>query len=112
MKLTPRRLRGAASFIFGRVAVRRRLNPAPVDPEPPPPALDELTINQQEFPFPRWALEGAAARRWVLENASRGSVGAEVGVFRGHFSEVILSTLSPKKFYMIDPWTKIGEFFP
>lgn len=75
-------------------------------------AADELADNHARFPFPRWALEGTAARRWILAGIPRGGVGAEIGVFRGHFSAVILETLAPRKFYMVDPWTTLGEFFP
>jgi hypothetical protein len=72
----------------------------------------ELAENQAKFPFPRWSLAGTSPRQWILAGIPGGGVGAEVGVFRGHFSEVILSTLTPRKFFMIDPWTKLGEFFP
>lgn len=92
------------------IALRRKVEEPPVIVELP--STDELSNNQGQFPFPQWAIEGTVARRWILDNASLGGVGAEIGVFRGHFSEVILSTLSPRKFYMVDPWTKVGEFFP
>jgi hypothetical protein len=72
----------------------------------------ELAQNQLKFPFPRWSLAGTSSRQWILAGIPGGGVGAEVGVFRGHFSEVILRTLTPRKFFMIDPWTKLGEFFP
>ena len=32
------------------------------------------------------------------------SKGAELGVFRGVFSEFILKTVEPKLFYMVDGW--------
>src|SRR5580693_6734273 len=73
---------------------------------------DELAANQAKYPFPKWSLAGTTARRWILSGIPAGGVGAEIGVFRGHFSEVILQTLRPRKFYMVDPWTKLGEFFP
>ncbi len=73
---------------------------------------DELAANQAKFPFPKWSLAGTTARRWILSGIPAGGVGAEIGVFRGHFSEVILQTLRPRKFYMVDPWTQLGEFFP
>jgi SAM-dependent methyltransferase len=73
---------------------------------------DELARNQANFPFPKWDLNSVGLRKWILSGVRGGGVGAEVGVFRGHFSEVILSVLSPRKFFMIDPWTKLGAFFP
>ncbi len=72
----------------------------------------ELAANQVELPFPRWALNGMPARTCILDHVPRGGVGAEVGVFRGHFSELILAKTAPRKFYMIDPWTTGGELFP
>lgn len=40
-------------------------------------------------------------------------VGAEIGVFTGQFSEMLLQTARPKHFYAIDPWfTAWGETFP
>jgi Methyltransferase domain len=72
----------------------------------------ELAENQSKYPFPSWSLASTRSRQWILTGIAGGGVGAEVGVFRGHFSEVILSTLAPRKFFMIDPWTKLGEFFP
>src|SRR5579862_9858362 len=85
MKLMLPRLRGAVSYAFKRVTVRRRLNPiyqAPELVQEAPPVRDELSINQSAFPFPEWALEGATARRWILELASRGTVGASRCVSR------------------------------
>jgi hypothetical protein len=32
------------------------------------------------------------------------TVGAEIGVHRGDFAEVILETAKPRLFYLIDPW--------
>ena len=53
----------------------------------------------------------AERRRWLLSFAEVGSVGAEFGVFRGHFSAVIASELKPRKLFLVDPWTKSGERF-
>jgi hypothetical protein len=57
-------------------------------------AAEELGDKQVRFPFPQWALEGNSPRAWILANAVRGGAGAGIGVFRGHFSEVILSALA------------------
>lgn len=53
----------------------------------------------------------AEDRSWLLANAKKGGIGAEIGVFRGHFAAVIARELKPKKLYLIDPWTKTGERF-
>ena len=71
----------------------------------------ELGLMEQEFPYLASELKRTWERQWILDYVPNGGVGAEVGVFRGRFSEVILSTLSPRKMYFIDPWELIGEFF-
>lgn len=38
-----------------------------------------------------------------------GGVGCELGVFKGHFSQVLLNQLKPKKLHLIDPWWKLSE---
>src|SRR5689334_8384707 len=53
----------------------------------------------------------AERRRWLLSSAKRGGVGAEFGVFRGHFAAVIADELKPKKLYLVDPWRLEGERF-
>ena len=43
--------------------------------------------------------------RWVVSEYFRiGSTGAEIGVFKGNFSEKILKHVKPKKLHLIDPW--------
>ncbi len=44
------------------------------------------------------------ARQIVLQMLPKGSVGAEIGVFKGDFSAKILEVANPKKLYLIDPW--------
>jgi F5/8 type C domain/Methyltransferase domain len=93
------------------LAEQARLEVLPV-PALSVPELDaELAISQYHYPFPQVELTRTQARRWILEYAEPGGIGAEVGVFRGHFSEVILGTLAPRKFYLIDPWEKLGKSF-
>jgi hypothetical protein len=53
----------------------------------------------------------AEGRRWLLAHAKRGGIGAEFGVFRGHFAAVIASELKPRKLFLVDPWTKEGPLF-
>jgi hypothetical protein len=61
--------------------------------------------------FPASELSRLDKRIWILSYARQQSVGAEFGVFRGHFSKRIAETLNPKKLYLVDPWTRVGEKF-
>lgn len=45
-----------------------------------------------------------AARDLLLKTLPVGSVGAEIGVHLGDFSEEILTTIKPKVLHLIDPW--------
>jgi hypothetical protein len=71
---------------------------------PPPVPADEDTFPQDE-------LDRTSRRRWILQYARPGGVGAEFGVFRGHFAVEIAEVLQPSKFYLVDPWTRSGERF-
>jgi hypothetical protein len=53
----------------------------------------------------------AERRKWLLSFARPGGVGAEFGVFRGHFAAVIARELKPRKLFLVDPWRKLGERF-
>lgn len=63
------------------------------------------------YAFPVAEIKRLMQRLWILEHLPKNAIGAELGVFRGHFSEFIVTNLTPKKFYMVDPWTLCGEFF-
>ena len=71
----------------------------------------EIRNFENACPFPEGELTRMANRRRILRHLPKKSIGAEIGVFRGHFSEMICSVVSPRKFYLIDPWTKSGETF-
>jgi len=43
-------------------------------------------------------------RELLLRSYARGGVGAEIGVFRGDFSEQILLHVRPHRLHLIDPW--------
>lgn len=47
---------------------------------------------------------GTAKREFLLEIMPKGSTCAEIGVWKGDFSEKILLTSRPSKLYLIDPW--------
>lgn len=34
----------------------------------------------------------------------KGGIGAEIGVYKGHFSRVLLNRTNPKELHLIDPW--------
>jgi hypothetical protein len=70
-----------------------------------------LEKSQEEYPFPAHEIQRLNARKWILRHAKIGGIGAEIGVFRGHFSDVLLNELEPKKLYLIDPWRKLGQYF-
>lgn len=46
----------------------------------------------------------ARSRGGVLRAIPSNAVGAEIGVFRGRFSKLLLRKTTPKKLYLIDPW--------
>jgi len=76
-----------------------------------PMISEPLAVTRDLFPFPEGELRRTFARQWILDFIPRGGVGAEIGVFRGHFSERILEVNKPRKLYLVDPWTLIGEYF-
>lgn len=53
-----------------------------------------------------------ATREDFLKILPRHSVGAELGVFQGKFSEAILRIVQPRELHLIDPWWKMmGEYY-
>jgi hypothetical protein len=71
----------------------------------------KLAKTQAEFPFPDEELQRTLRRRWITDWAKKGGIGAEIGVFRGHFAEVLLENLRPAKLYLVDLWTMQGDYF-
>ena len=49
-------------------------------------------------------------RHLLLEKMPKGSVCAEIGVWKGDFSDLILDMASPKTLHLIDPWEFQSEF--
>jgi hypothetical protein len=43
-------------------------------------------------------------RRWLLELLPKSSVGVEIGVHKGDFSQAILDVISPAELHLVDPW--------
>ena len=53
------------------------------------------------------------ARKPAVRLLPKGGVGAEIGVFVGHFSPVLLSIAKPDKLYLVDGWGALwGGHFP
>jgi hypothetical protein len=46
----------------------------------------------------------AAARDFLLNEMPRNSVCAEIGVYRGDFSQRIVEVVSPARLHLVDPW--------
>ena len=57
--------------------------------------------------------DGLEERKWILPLVPKHSVGAELGVFTGLFSEAISEAVQPKRLYLVDVWwTQFGEYYP
>jgi len=46
-------------------------------------------------------------RGQTLEIIPKNSVGLEIGVWKGEFSEALLNVVKPKKMFLVDPWKYI-----
>lgn len=54
-----------------------------------------------------------SSRKFVTDILPKGGVGAELGVFTGLFSTVLLKYTDAKKIYFVDPWWEVfGEYYP
>ncbi len=62
--------------------------------------------------FPTQEIIRLAERKWIFNYIPKNKVWAELGVFRGHFSELIYLYAKPTQYYLVDPWTKLGTSFP
>lgn len=51
----------------------------------------------------------ARGRYTLLKQLPQNSVGAEIGVWKGDFSQLIEEVVSPRKLYLIDPWLIPGD---
>lgn len=68
-------------------------------------------VPADEDTFPEEEVARTKLRGWILRYARPGAVGAEFGVFRGHFAAEIAERVRPRKLYLVDPWRKLGERF-
>lgn len=49
------------------------------------------------------------ARRWLLHSLPPNSVGLEIGVHLGDFSQQVLDVVRPARFHLVDPWMYIAD---
>lgn len=70
-----------------------------------------IEAYQQKSPYPKPQIERTEKRVWLAEKLPKNAVGAEIGVFRGHFAEVLGAAAFPRLLYLVDPWTISGETF-
>jgi len=49
-------------------------------------------------------------RKRLLRVLPKGAVGAEIGVWKGDFSEQILEIAQPRKLHLVDPWSFQPDF--
>ena len=65
--------------------------------------------------FDSWKLKRVAARRRSFVEqflAPIGGVGAELGVFKGHFTAELMQTANPTLLYAVDPWHLLSPTWP
>jgi hypothetical protein len=69
-----------------------------------------------DIPLLRTELLGAhrvSDRRFLAEMLPKNGVGAEIGVFTGLFSTILLDVADPRQMYFVDPWwDAFGKFYP
>jgi hypothetical protein len=49
------------------------------------------------------------ARRWLTRQFPKHSVGVEIGVHLGNFTQTLLDSVRPRKLHLIDPWRYFSE---
>lgn len=64
-----------------------------------------LAESDRLFPCPDAEIQRNAKRSWILNYVPRGEAGAEIGAGRGHFSELLLLHLKPRRAYFMDAWS-------
>lgn len=58
----------------------------------------------------KWAQQHAYNRAFFCENFRKNGLGAEIGVFYGQFSEIIIRVAKPIMIYLVDPWLHDDKF--
>ena len=49
------------------------------------------------------------ARRGIIALLPAGSIGAEIGVWQGDFSDALLRRVKPQQLHLIDPWAAVDD---
>ena len=52
---------------------------------------------------------GSVRARFLAEVIPKGGIGAEIGVYKGHFTRFLLDGAAPEQLHLIDPWYLLGE---
>ena len=52
---------------------------------------------------------GSRRAKFLEQMIPKGGVGAELGVYKGHFTRFILDVVAPERLHLIDPWYLLGE---
>jgi hypothetical protein len=52
---------------------------------------------------------GSIRAKFLEQMIPKGGVGAELGVYKGHFTRFILDVVAPERLHLIDPWYLLGE---
>jgi hypothetical protein len=60
--------------------------------------------------LPTWLRSSRDRRHQLLQRMPQGGVCAEIGVWKGEFSQRILESTQPSKLLLIDPWEFQSEF--
>ncbi|MEW9838528.1 class I SAM-dependent methyltransferase [Mesorhizobium marinum] len=75
--------------------------------------MDDLYVKSESLRIADECVRefGLDDRASILSLIPKNSIGAEIGVFTGMFSEKIISIVNPTKLYLVDWWEKQGEYF-
>jgi SAM-dependent methyltransferase len=60
-----------------------------------------------DLPPNEWVEEGRV--RFLQTVLPKGGVGAELGVYKGHFTPILLDVVQPRKLHLVDPWYLLGS---
>lgn len=89
-------------------AVLGRSKPAPA--KSPPSRQPDPNFSRDGH---REAMHARRRAPLLRKYVRQGGVGAEIGVFWGHFAEYLVRDFQPVKLYLVDPWDLLfGETFP
>lgn len=79
-----------------------------------PPHLDVKSYARRLAPVETLLARrrGAVRANFLERTIPHGGIGAEIGVYKGHFTRFILDATAPAKLHLIDPWYLIGERWP